>query len=175
MARLSDIEGIGKIHSRRLHKAGIRSTNALLQKGATLKGRKELAADTGIPEQAILEWVNRADKFRVPGIGSQYSILLEAAGVETVRELAQRKASPLFEALQRVNEEKNMVTRLPTPQVVETWIGHAKSLPRLAGEPGGPGGGRPGRHTLSNGPDTPGPGRPGGMKGIPITGKIKGK
>jgi hypothetical protein len=82
-----------------------------------------------------------------------------------------------------VNEEKSMVTRLPTPQVVETWIGHAKSLPRLleipklsqASEPGGPGGGRPGRHTLSNGPATPGPGRPGGRKGIPIAGKIKGK
>lgn len=180
MAKLSDIEGIGKSHSLKLRKAGIRSTNTLLKKGSTPKERKELAIETGIPEQVILEWVNRADLFRVPGVGSQYSVLLEAAGVDTVRELAQRKASPLFEALQRVNEEKNMVTRLPAPQVVETWVSHAKSLPRLIdspkmlelGEPSGSGGGRPRGLGTANDPSGTGPGRSGGRTRIPMAREI---
>jgi predicted flap endonuclease-1-like 5' DNA nuclease len=183
MAKLSDIEGIGATYMRRLRKAGIRSVKTLLQKGATPKGRKELAANTSISEQVILEWVNRADLLRVPGIGSQYSVLLEAAGVDTVRELAQRKASPLFEVLQRLNEEKNMVTRLPAQQVVEIWVGHAKSLPRLleipklsqASEPSGSGGGRPYELTTGGEPSGPGPGRPGGRKEKPAAGKIKRK
>jgi len=83
---------------------------------------------TGFSEKMILEWVNRADMFRVRGIGSQYSDLLEAAGVDTVRELAMRKADVLLETLAKVNVEKNKVNKLPGLNKVKGWIQLAKSL-----------------------------------------------
>ena len=130
MATITDIEGIGEVYAVKLRTAGVRTTEALLERGATPKGRKELAEMTGFSEQTILDWVNRADLFRVRGIGSQYSDLLEAAGVDTVRELAVRKAESLLENLTKVNTEKNKVNKLPTLSQVKSWIQIAKTLPK---------------------------------------------
>jgi len=131
MATITEIEGIGEVFAKKLRAAGIFTTESLLEKGATPKGRKELAEATGLTEHNILEWVNRADLFRVPGIGTQYSDLLEAAGVDTVRELAQRKPEALAEALSKVNAEKNKVNKLPGLSVVQKWVEAAKKLPRV--------------------------------------------
>lgn len=130
MATITDIEGIGEVYAVKLRTAGVRTTGALLERGGTPKGRKGLAEMTGFSEQTILEWVNRADLFRVRGIGSQYSDLLEAAGVDTVRELAVRKAESLLENLTKVNTEKNKVNKLPTLSQVKSWIQIAKILPK---------------------------------------------
>ena len=131
MARLVDIEGIGAVQAEKLQEAGVRSTTALLKHGAKAKGRKELAAATNIDERKILKWVNHADLFRVRGIGSEYSDLLEAAGVDTVPELKQRNAKALYETLVRVNEAKKLVRKMPTADQVGEWIKQAKSLARL--------------------------------------------
>ena len=130
MATITDIEGIGEVYAVKLRTAGVRTTETLLKRGGTPKGRKELAEMTGFSEQTILDWVNRADLFRVRGIGSQYSDLLEAAGVDTVRELAVRKAESLLENLTKVNTEKNKVNKLPTLSQVKSWIQIAKTLPK---------------------------------------------
>lgn len=130
MATITDIEGIGEVYAVKLRTVGVRTTEALLERGGTPKGRKGLAEMTGFSEQTILEWVNRADLFRVRGIGSQYSDLLEAAGVDTVRELAVRKAESLLENLTKVNTEKNKVNKLPTLSQVKSWIQIAKILPK---------------------------------------------
>lgn len=131
MASIMDIEGIGEKFAEKLRAAGIRTTEALLQKAATAQGRKELAAQTGIDESKLLEWVNRADLYRIRGIGSEYSDLLEAAGVDTVPELAQRDPKNLYEKLVSVNQAKNLVNKLPGPDQVADWIKQAKALPRL--------------------------------------------
>jgi predicted flap endonuclease-1-like 5' DNA nuclease len=130
MATISDIEGIGAAYAAKLRKAGVRSTNELLKVGATKKGRAELAKATGFDAKTILEWVNRADLFRVKGIGAQYSDLLEAAGVDTVLELAKRKPETLLETLIKVNEKKNKVNQVPGLSNVKAWIKSAKSLKR---------------------------------------------
>ena len=130
MASIKDIEGIGDAYGKKLNEAGVKTTEALLSRGGTPKGRKELAEATGFSEQTILGWVNRADMFRIPGIGSQYSDLLEAAGVDTVRELAQRKAQTLYETMKKANAEKNKVNKLPGVSQIQGWIDAAKSLPR---------------------------------------------
>ena len=130
MSTITDIEGIGEVYAVKLRAAGVRTTDALLERGRTPQGRRELAAMTGFSEKTILEWVNRADMFRVRGIGSQYSDLLEAAGVDTVRELAMRKAEALMETLAKVNAEKNKVNKLPSLSQVKNWIQIAKSLPK---------------------------------------------
>lgn len=130
MTALNKIEGIGPAFAAKLSEAGIKSVEALLETGAQAKGRKELAAKTGIADTLILNWVNRADLFRVPGIGEQYSDLLEKAGVDSVVELAQRKADNLLAKMTEVNAAKNLVNRLPSLKVIEGWIRAAKSLPR---------------------------------------------
>ena len=128
---LADIEGIGPVFARKLAKAGIRGTGGLLTKGATPKGRKELAAKSGIGGKLILEWVNLADLYRIKGVGSEYSDLLEEAGVDTVAELAKRNAENLFKALKETNDHKALVRRLPTLEQVANWIEQAKKLPRV--------------------------------------------
>jgi predicted flap endonuclease-1-like 5' DNA nuclease len=131
MAKLAKVEGIGEIYAQRLQEAGIRTTQALLEKGATPQGRQEIAKKTDISEKLILEWVNHVDLFRIKGVGEEYSDLLEEAGVDTVPELAQRNAEHLYQKLVAVNREKKLVRRLPTQAQVSDWIEQAKRLPRV--------------------------------------------
>ncbi|MDH7569683.1 MAG: DUF4332 domain-containing protein [Armatimonadota bacterium] len=131
MAMLTEIEGVGEAYAAALAAVGVKSVEALLQAAATAKGRQELAEKTGISEKLILRWVNHADLFRIKGVGSEYAELLEAAGVDSVPELAQRNPANLLEALTRCNAERQRVRRLPTLSEVEAWVAEAKTLPRV--------------------------------------------
>ena len=131
MAKIVDVEGIGTKYADKLIKAGVSSTDALLKAGATPKGRKELAEKTGIGDALILQWVNHVDLYRIKGVGSEYSDLLEAAGVDTIPELAQRKAANLFQKIVAVNVEKKLVRKLPVEKQIADWIEQAKKLPRV--------------------------------------------
>lgn len=131
MATITAIEGIGGAYAQKLAELGIRTTEALLKAGASAKGRKELAEKTGISDAQILRWVNRADLFRVKGVGEEYSDLLEAAGVDTVPELARRAAANLHAKLGEVNATKKLVRKMPTEDQVAGWIEQAKKLPRV--------------------------------------------
>jgi predicted flap endonuclease-1-like 5' DNA nuclease len=130
MGKLSEIEGIGAVYSEKLAAAGIKSQEKLLEAGGTPKGRKDLAAKTDISGKLILKWVNRADLARVKGIGEEYADLLEFAGVDTVPELAQRRADNLLKKMLEVNEQRKLVRSPPTQAMVEKWIAQAKTLPR---------------------------------------------
>jgi len=131
MPTLIEIEGIGPARAAKLNKAGVRGLNGLLTMGATRKGRLELAKATGFDAKTILEWVNRADLFRVKGVGTQYSDLLEAAGVDTAVELANRNPDALLETMAKVNAKKNLVNQLPGLSNVKEWIKNAKKLKRV--------------------------------------------
>jgi len=131
MYRLSAIEGIGPAYQEKLKKAGIGSADALLKQGATAKDREELEKATGISSKLILEWVNHADLFRIKGIGPEFADLLEEAGVDTVAELAQRKAENLHKSMLEINAAKNLVNRTPSLENVKDWIEQAKKLPRV--------------------------------------------
>ena len=131
MANLEKVEGIGEIYAQKLRGAGITTTQALLEKGASPRGRQEIAEKTGISGKLILEWINHVDLFRIKGVGEEYSDLLEEAGVDTVPELAQRNAEHLYQKLVAVNWEKKLVRRLPTQAQVSDWIEQAKRLPRV--------------------------------------------
>ncbi|NLC69999.1 MAG: DUF4332 domain-containing protein [Desulfuromonadaceae bacterium] len=131
MKKLSLIEGIGDAYVTKLEGEGINSIEKLLESAAGKKGRQAIAEKTGISEKLILKWVNRADLFRIKGISTQYSDLLELAGVDTVPELAQRKAENLQAKMVEVNEEKKVVKRVPNLSEVESWIAQAKELPRV--------------------------------------------
>jgi predicted flap endonuclease-1-like 5' DNA nuclease len=84
----------------------------------------------GISEKLILEWVNHVDLFRIKGVASEYSDLLEEAGVDTVPELAQRKPENLYQKIVETNQAKKLVRKLPTAAQVADWVAQAKALPR---------------------------------------------
>lgn len=130
MAKLTTVEGIGDTYAGKLAEAGIETTDALLEKGSTPKGRKELAEGTGISGKLILGWVNMVDLFRIKGVGEEYADLLERAGVDTVPELAQRKGENLHAKMVEVNEEKKLVRQVASVDQVKGWIEEAKGLPR---------------------------------------------
>ena len=131
MASVIDIEGIGEAYSEKLHKAGVATTEALLEQGATPKGRKDLSHRTGLGDRRILKWVNRADLFRIKGVAEQYSDLLAAAGVDTVLELAQRRPDHLHQKLVETNQAKRLVRVVPPEDHVAAWVEEARKLPRI--------------------------------------------
>jgi len=131
MTKLTDIEGIGPVYAQKLKKAGVSTTEALLKKGATPKDRQAIADKSGIGIKRVLRWVNHADLFRLDGVAGEYAELLEAAGVDTVPELAQRNAENLCQKLAEVNEAKKLVRVVPVQAQVEKWVEQAKNLPRV--------------------------------------------
>ena len=131
MASLIRIEGIGNKYATKLKMIGISTTAALLEKGRTPQGRKDIAEKSGITKTLILEWVNLADLFRIKGVGEEYSDLLEEAGVDTVVELAQRNPANLYASVVDVNKKKKLVRKLPTEDQIRDWVKQAKKLPRV--------------------------------------------
>ena len=128
MASIDTIEGISHKQATSLRKARLRTVEALLKKGSTRKGRRDVATATGVSEKLILEWVNRADLMRVRGVGEEYSDLLESAGVDTVKELRRRNPANLLTSMVEVNTKKLLVRRLPTEAMVQRWVEHASKL-----------------------------------------------
>jgi predicted flap endonuclease-1-like 5' DNA nuclease len=133
MARIIDIEGIGPANQKKLLAAGIKTTDGMIKAAGSAKDRKALAEKTGIKESSLLEWVNRSDLFRVKGVGTQYSDLLEAAGVDSALELSKRRADNLTKAMAEINAKgKNrLVRQLPSETQVGNWITHAKTLKKV--------------------------------------------
>jgi predicted flap endonuclease-1-like 5' DNA nuclease len=128
MASIDSIECIEVKEATRLRKNGVRTTEALLKKAGTRRGRKDLASATGLADREVLDWVNRADLMRVKGIGAEYSDLLEAAGVDTVKELKTRSPAALTKRMGTINSKKKLVRRLPTETMVVRWVNEAKKL-----------------------------------------------
>jgi hypothetical protein len=128
---IEDIDGIGTDYSKKLGAAGVGTVEVLLEKGGRRLSRGKLSEATGISEKLILEWVNRADLMRIKGVGSEYSDLLEAAGVDSCLELSHRVPANLFRKMEEVNGARKLVRRLPTESEVTQWVDAAKSMPKV--------------------------------------------
>ncbi|ADZ71407.1 DUF4332 domain-containing protein [Polymorphum gilvum] len=126
-----DIEGIGPVYAEKLNAVGIKTTGDLLERAKDPKGRKDLAEETGIDASRVLKWANMADLMRIKGVAEEYSELLEAAGVDTVKELKHRKPENLAAKMKEVNEEKKLVRQVPSESMVAKWVEEAKSLPPM--------------------------------------------
>ena len=130
--KIIDIEGVGEVYAAKLQDAGVKTTDDLLDRCATKKGREEMAEATGISEKLILKWTNHADLFRIHGVAGQFAELLEAAGVDTVKEFRHRVAANLQPKMEEVNAEKHLVGRVPSVKELEKMIEIAKELePRM--------------------------------------------
>jgi len=131
MAKMIDIEGIGAAYAQKLAGAGVTTTGQLLKAAAGAAGRKDLAKQADVTTQQVLEWVNRADLMRISGVGTQYSDLLEASGVDTVIELAQRNAANLYDKMLDINAAKRLVRQIPSAEQVAGWVAQAAKMPRV--------------------------------------------
>lgn len=127
--KIEDIEGVGSAYAAKLREAGVCTTEQLLEKCAQKKGREKLSEETGISEKLILKWTNHADLFRIKGVAGQFAELLEAAGVDTVKELRHRVAANLYAKLVETNEAKNLCNRVPAEIEIQRMIDQAKELP----------------------------------------------
>lgn len=129
--KIEDLEGVGPVYGARLRAAGVQTTDDLLEKAGPAAGRRALAAAADISPDLLLRWANHADLYRISGIGSEYADLLEASGVDSCAELAQRNAANLATTMAEANAARSLVRRLPTEDVVEGWIEQAKRLPKV--------------------------------------------
>jgi predicted flap endonuclease-1-like 5' DNA nuclease len=130
--KIEDVEGIGPTFAEKLSAAGVATTEALLDRGASDAGRARLASETGISEQLLLKWVNHADLMRIDGVGSEFADLLEAAGVDSCAELAQRNAANLAQTFQELDAARpNTVRRVPSEETVRGWIDQADKLAKV--------------------------------------------
>jgi predicted flap endonuclease-1-like 5' DNA nuclease len=132
LANIEEVEGIGPVYGEKLAKAGVKTTDDLLMAGAKPSGRANLEEATGIAHALILEWVNHVDLMRIKGVGSEYSDLLEAAGVDSPAELAHRNAANLAETIQEVVAARpSIVRRTPSQSEIEDWITQSKGLDKV--------------------------------------------
>jgi predicted flap endonuclease-1-like 5' DNA nuclease len=129
--KIEEIEGIGPVYAGKLAAADIDSTDDLLKLCCDAKGRKTTSEKTGVSEAQLLKWANMADLMRISGVGSEFSELLEAAGVDTVKELRNRNADNLAEKMAEVNEEKKLTRTVPSAKTVSDWVEQAKGLDPL--------------------------------------------
>jgi hypothetical protein len=126
---ITDIEGVDREVAAALKAAGIRTTTGLLEAAKSPKGRKLLAEKTNIDPKQLLRFANMADRMRVKGLGKDYAELLQAAGVDTVKELKYRNPERLTKAMADANAKRKLVRLLPSDKAVGRWIEHAKRLP----------------------------------------------
>jgi predicted flap endonuclease-1-like 5' DNA nuclease len=125
---IKDLKDLSDGFAAKLKEAGVATTEDLLEKAGSSAGRKQLAEQLGTQASQVLTWVNEADLMRIPGIAQGFSQLLEAAGVDTVKELATRNAENLTAKITEVNEQLKLTGRVPNQAVVEEWIAQAKSM-----------------------------------------------
>ncbi len=130
--KIQDVEGIGPVYAAKLQAAGVRTTDDLLEQGASAAGRERLARTTGLTSRQLLEWVNHTDLMRIDGVGSEYSDLLEAAGVDSCSELAQRNPANLAQTFQEIDAARpDWIRRVPSEAIVVGWIEQAKQLGKV--------------------------------------------
>jgi hypothetical protein len=126
---ISDLDGLEPSFAIQMKKVGIRTTEKLLETAKSLKGRQMLAERTDIAQEQLLRVANLIDRMRIKGVGQDYAVLLEAAGVSTLKELRYRNPARLAEAMAKANVERKLVRLLPSEQTVGRWIDYAKKLP----------------------------------------------
>ena len=129
--KIEEIEGIGQAYAEKLSAAKIATTEDLLEMCKTPQGRVSVSQTTGVSSNQLLKWTNLADLMRVSGVGSEYSELLEAAGVDTIKELRNRNAENLATKMKEVNEAKKLTRTTPSTSVVQDWIDGAGKLPPM--------------------------------------------
>jgi predicted flap endonuclease-1-like 5' DNA nuclease len=156
--KIIEVEGIGPVYAEKLAAAGVNTTDELLERGATTRGRTGLESATGISGKLILEWVNHADLMRLDGVGSEYADLLEGAGVDSPAELAQRNPANLAQTFQELDAARpDTIRRVPSSETVAGWVAQAKTLDKVVSHGSSGGGGSAGADSAPSTESVPAP------------------
>ena len=113
----------------RLSSAGIRNIEQILEAGKTRDSRKTLADKTGVPQEAILEYVKLSDIARIPGMKGIRARLYYDAGVDTVAKMSGWDPDELRIFLEGYVENSGFDGIPPLPKEVEFSVETAKKLP----------------------------------------------
>jgi predicted flap endonuclease-1-like 5' DNA nuclease len=125
---INQIDDLATEELKKLKSLGIRTTDRLLEEAKSPRGRNLLAAKTGFDKARILGWANAADRMRIKGMGKGYSCLLQAVGVDTVKELRYRNPANLAKAMSEANKKSRLVRFLPSEKLITRWVEQAKAL-----------------------------------------------
>jgi hypothetical protein len=125
---------VSSTDAEKLHKAGIETTEQLLDKAAKAKDRKALAKASGVKPAELLDLARRCDLLRLKGVGSEMVLLLEAAGVKSTAALGKQTSAGLMESITKANQAKKITEKPPTEPQVGDWIGQAQKLPQVLEE-----------------------------------------
>jgi hypothetical protein len=126
---IRDLDGLDEDIAADLRSIGIRTTEKFLDAAKNPRGRKTLAQKIGVTEKQVLHWANSADRMRIKGLGRAHAELLQAAGVDTVKELKYRNPARLARAMREANNRRKLVQLMPSEKAIVRWIEHAKKLP----------------------------------------------
>ncbi|HEY2904154.1 MAG TPA: DUF4332 domain-containing protein [Polyangia bacterium] len=113
----------------KLNKAGVDTTEQLLDKAGKAKDRKALAKASGLSVATLTALAKHCDLLRIKGVGPEMVLLLEAAGVKSIADLGKRDAAGLMAAVESANKAKKISEKMPTEPQLADWIEQAKKLP----------------------------------------------
>jgi len=117
--------------ARKLHSAGIHSTDDLLQHAVDPAQRKQLAKQTGLGAGRVAELARCSDLLRLSDIGPEFVMLLDAAGVKSVPDLAAKDPPALAKKMSTVNKARHIANPAPSEAQVKNWVSQAGKLPAV--------------------------------------------
>jgi len=112
-------------------KAGIQTTQALLEQIAKVDARQKLAAKSGLTFARLSALAAQVDLLRIEGVGPSMVRLLQAAGVHHTRDLKGASPSDLRDKMKVANDVQQIAPVLPQEDVLRDWIAQASRLSQV--------------------------------------------
>jgi hypothetical protein len=129
---LAKIPGIAPEHIERLAAAGINQTKQLFERARSKEDRAELAEQSGVPEDVVLELVKLSDLARAGYVGPIFARMLYEAGVDSLERLSRSSPAELHERLLAVNEEQKLTRATNfTVKDIASCVEIAQMLPKV--------------------------------------------
>jgi len=115
----------------KLHAAHIFVTDDLLHRAASPGARKQLARKAGLRAARVDQLCRYADFLRLQNIGPEWVMLLEAAGLRSIPDLARQSAPELTRKIEAINRARRIADPGPTEAQLVDWITQAAKLPPI--------------------------------------------
>jgi predicted flap endonuclease-1-like 5' DNA nuclease len=128
---LSRFRGVEPNYADKLASAGIRNVSQMLKAGRTPQDRLSLARKTGVPPDAILEYVKLSDLARISGTKGVRARLYYDAGVDTLEKMAEWDPVELRVMVIDFVEHTGFDGIAPLPKEAASAVATAKRLPKI--------------------------------------------
>ncbi len=129
--KLKDFEGIKKEYIKLLGSVGIKTAKQMIEKGSTSIERKELANQSGVPPDYILELVKLSNLARIWGLKKKRTRLFYDAGFDTLDRIATRNTENLMNDLDNYIKRTGFKGRGVRLSEAKHTVSMAKFLQRI--------------------------------------------